>query len=240
MCLTADRQQLTDRAVRSFQAQSYENRWLLIFDTGVEPYIPGTRDPLIVIVRDLAMRGKRIGALRNEAAQLASRADIIAHWDSDDVSHPERLFLQFEDLLGNSATGFRNMLFFDSRPGKTNAWEYTYQMHGRVLGSSLMYWWKTWDQHHFDEAKIEGEESWWPSYVFGNSGCFPTNGVSPKPLLIADYHGANTGNYGAGSNGTPVFFDQTPAQHAAQKAAARWEFRRAPEWDEYCREVMVP
>jgi hypothetical protein len=234
MCLTADRQALTDRAVWSFLRQTRLACYLFILDTGVEPYIVPKLDAAdyrkIIITRESSYRGKRVGALRNIAADMNSRADIIAHWDSDDWSHPERLTLQFEDMATTAATGFSNMLFFDSRPERRQAWEYTYADRRRVLGASLMYWRSEWKACPFDESKIEGEERWWP---YG-TGAHGTNGLEPEPLLIADYHGANTSRYGAGANGVPVIFDQTPAQRAHNP-----QFRRAPEWDQHCRERMA-
>jgi len=240
VCLTADRQRLTDRAARSFLAQTYENRELLIYDNGREAYqLPGLdreQSRKIIVCRVDHRAGVTIPRLRNEANGIASGADVIAHWDSDDWSHQERLAVQMQSIR-HHATGFSNMLFFDSREGKGNAWEYIYQDHRLVLGSSLMYWRPVWEVNAFNEAKLEGEEKWWPSRdgVYGINGF--TADYSPPhlgsaPLMIADYHGSNTGHYGK-SDSTPCIFDQTPAQRAANP-----QWRRAPEWDEYCREAM--
>jgi glycosyltransferase involved in cell wall biosynthesis len=241
VCLTADRQRLTDRAVRSFLAQTYENRELLIFDSGIVPYDytrAATASTRIVLVRvdPWPREALRVGGLRNDAIELARGADLIAHWDSDDWSHPERLFLQVEEMATNRATGFSNMLIYDSR-GEGNAWEYSYQDCRRVLGTSLVYWRKTWEAHPFPENKIEGEETWWPDGdgVRGANGIFLASSfpvMAHRPLMIAEYHGANTGAYGKSAT-TPCIFDQTPAQRAVNP-----QFRRAPEWDQYCREVM--
>lgn len=235
LCLTADRQRLTDRAVRSFNSQTYENRWMLIFDTGEHAYVPAEDidGRKVVIVHSPTGRGRRIGALRNEAVDLAARADLIAHWDSDDWSHPDRLLTQMSHapFTPSGATGFSNMLLFDSRDGKKNSWEYTYQDRRRVLGTSLLYFRSVWQAHPFDEHKIEGEDKNWPD----TNGVKGTCGIDSVPLLIADYHGANTGAYGRTvATGTPVLFDQTPAQIAHNP-----QFRRAPGWDAYAREVMV-
>jgi hypothetical protein len=234
VCLTADRQRLTDRAVRCFLSQSYESKWMLIFDTGKEPYHTPEdieKGAPIAICRDNPNPQRTIPALRNEANGLAGRADVIAHWDSDDWSSPSRLFLQVEELTVHQATGFSNMLFFDSRENKGHAWEYAYQDHRLVLGTSLLYWRSAWLAHPFNESKIEGEEKWWPNPATGARG---TNGFfTDYPLMIADYHGGNTGQYGK-SDSSPCIFDQTPAQRAHNP-----QFRRAPEWDSHCREVMI-
>src|SRR5450631_3368313 len=92
ICLTADRQALTDRAVQCFLSQTYENKWLLIYDTGKKPY---TLDRLassrIILVQDGAEMSRPIGALRNTANSLAINTEILMHWDSDDWSGPYRI-----------------------------------------------------------------------------------------------------------------------------------------------------
>lgn len=241
VCLTADRQRLTDRAVRCFLSQTYENANLLIYDNGREAYqlpdLDREQSRKIIVCRVDHRPGVTIPRLRNEANGMASGADAIAHFDSDDWSHPERLSLQMEDLAARHCTGFSNMLFFDSREGKKNAWEYTYNDQWLVLGTSLVYWRSIWEGCPFNESKIEGEEKWWPNcQAHGRNGfeLFGTeDGRRNRPLMIANYHGGNTGQYGKGANGVPCIFDQTPGQRAQNP-----QFRRAPEWDQYCQEVM--
>src|SRR5690242_12960968 len=98
VCLTADRQTQTDRAVRSFLAQTYENKMLLILDSGQTAYVL----PALLPGFSRNVYGSRlepgqprsIGYLRNFANQAAKEAEAIAHWDSDDWSHPDRLAMQ--------------------------------------------------------------------------------------------------------------------------------------------------
>lgn len=129
VCLTADRQAYTDRALRCYQASTYPNRRLLILDSGMTPYTPSwpqgtTSNVEICRMEPLAKGGQpwTIGALRNEANEIAD-ADIIIHMDSDDYSYPYRISEQvaaLQELQAQGqhvdAVGDRNVTFWDSIP----------------------------------------------------------------------------------------------------------------------------
>lgn len=145
ICLTADRQKMTDRAVQSFLAQTYPNKSLLVFDNGKIPWdqshIHWPRDHADVIHTECRSDIKiSIGELRNRAISYASqldemyvsstvsakiaKPDIITHWDSDDWSHPLRLAWQVMALKsaeGVDAAGYRSMLFWVRAPGGNGA-----------------------------------------------------------------------------------------------------------------------
>ena len=229
LMLTADRQRLTDRAVRCFASQTYENSWLLIYDTGAAPYelprmLPREISSRIVVVHAQSTARRTVGTLRNEAIEMAGKAAVIAHWDSDDWSAPERLAIQVPALQMHAsfrAVGFHNMLFLDARAGLGRAWEYDHRRGDRAIGASLVYWRKTWERQPFNEAKMVGEDTEWHQIV-------PTRGLNgvAEPLLIAEVHGANT------SGVYSVFDNHQPATQP--------EWRRAPEFDVYCREKLYP
>lgn len=229
VCLTADRQAFTDRAVRCFLRQTYPNARLLIYDTGKVPYrypsiIP---DSTVTIARNESTKPRTIGALRNEAIEV-TRADIIATWDSDDVSLPMRLEWQVSELGRDHATGYHNLLFWDSRPGRGHAWEYDYRDRNdpRRLGTSLMFWRAAWAKTPFAENIGQGEDSGWCRIVKPNR----INGVG-HPQLIAEYHGANSASYGVVEPHWKPIFDR-------HEPHANPEWRRAVEWDERVRRVM--
>jgi hypothetical protein len=234
--LTADRQPFTDRAVKCFLSQTYENKYLLIYDTGVEPWKLGphcANEQNMRYVHDEA-NGRRIGALRNAANSMVS-ADVIAHWDSDDWSAPERLAVQIDMLQSVEATGFSDMVIADTRASRwaPGAWAYTYRLPGRVLGSSLCYSRRVWAASHFHEGKTEGEETHWPTQT-GVHAVTSFQLSHSEPLMVAEYHGGNTGGYGKADN-CPVIFDQTPAQLAQNP-----QWRRVPDWDAFCGKVLYP
>lgn len=228
ICLTADRQQLTDRAVQCFLQQTYENVSLLIYDTGDKPY---TLDRLasgkIQQVRpDEGLRGS-IGELRNGANTWAKEleGEILIHWDSDDWSAPHRIEDQVRLLLNSNAdiVGFNDLLFWDSTKGQ--AWMYKHPKHTFPIGTSLCYWRAFWEKHPFDRTSA-GEDF---LFVQGQrtSACtsMQSYGEDPgsmqawKPLLVAEVHGKNT------------YLKVTPENH---------EWKRESGWDVRLRTIMAP
>lgn len=118
VCLTADRQQMTDRAVRSFLAQDYPNKLLMILDSGREPFkFDSTDVACSVWCPDYC--GWSIGKLRNAANWMAVDrygVRVLVHLDSDDLSAPTRISDQVKLLVESAkqAVGYREMLFWDS------------------------------------------------------------------------------------------------------------------------------
>ncbi len=123
--LANGRPEMVRRAVKSFRAQTYADKHLLIYDTS-EPNmidlceLAGVHmDDEDVTIREskaLDHHGNRksIGYLRNRANHNASFADIICHWDSDDWSHPNRIAEQVALLQSSGAecVGYNEMLFW--------------------------------------------------------------------------------------------------------------------------------
>ena len=237
LLLTADRQWFTDRAVQCFLDQTFTGAHLLIYDSGEKEYeFLRPVNQRVTIVRNPFARGHKIGALRNEAIDMV-KADIIVHWDSDDWSAPARVAYQHSTLQSENvgAHGFHNLLFLDSRVAQYpdpmyKAWEYDYRKFGgarpgHVVGSSLAYWRETWRRAPFSET-VRYEDPDWCKRV----AVYATNGIGimgvNHPLLIAEVHG---GNY---SSAYAVF--------DSHQAHINPEWRRAPEWDGYCRERLYP
>ena len=223
VCLTADRQALTDRAVRSFVAQDYVNAQLLIWDSGITPYELSSTDKRIVLVRDAPLvKGRKltIGALRNEANRFAQGADIICHWDSDDWSATTRITEQVAVLKTwfPDATGYREMLFWDSIKGE--AWRYSNSARKYILGTSLCYWRNVWAKKAFPGCS-KGEDRAWiqglPTLSFTSVSQFE------KPLMIAEIHGDNTSST---IDTRSVNTDRSPM----------WS--RVPEWDARIKEIL--
>lgn len=157
---TTGRRDFVPVAIESFLSQTYENRELVILDECDEApckdLVP--RDPRI---RYFARRGdldRTIGDLRNMCCDLAE-GGLIAHWDDDDVSLPERLEVQFEawqtskpDLLG-----FADMYFVDERPGG-QVWKYSADRPDYVIGTSFLYRRAFWAGHRF-QRRDTGEDN---------------------------------------------------------------------------------
>lgn len=234
LCLTADRQEFTTRAILSFNAQSYKKSWMMLFDSGMEMYKPpaGLDMSRVAHCRRRYSSSQTVGALRNEAIALIPPLVVVAHWDSDDYSHPERLAVELDCLeggMGNEVVGFHNLLFFDNRiaqlvKGKGAAWEYDYKRlkqagpSAKVIGTSLMYFREVWQRRPFTTLKTSGEDTDWTKQL----NVTALNGVATEygPLMIAEVHGRNT------SGVYQVFDKHDPRINA--------EWRRAPEYDSLC------
>jgi hypothetical protein len=149
ICLTADRQAYTDRAVQCFLSQTYDNSRLLIYDTGKKPYrhenIGSSR---LVFIHDGAEMAGTIGKLRN-AAHAVTDSEVLIHWDSDDWSAPHRIEEQVRLLQASNAdiVGYNDLLFWDSL--KSEAWMWRHADHKSPVGTSLCYWRKYWETHPF-------------------------------------------------------------------------------------------
>ena len=245
LCLTADRQRLTDRAVKCFLDQTAP-AWMLIYDTGKTPYdlsaelAQRSRETghRIVIAYDKLARTHKIGRLRNDAIQLTGTSEIIVHWDSDDWSDPRRLEVQLANIKQTGVTCFLNMLFYDTRalqiqmmmqpslPGSVlgDAYEYDTAKCGprNVIGTSLMYRRCIWESHPFNQNAVIGEDTQWARMI-------TTRRVEcvSAPLMIAEVHGGNS------SYVYKLAFDEYQPAH-------RPEWRRRPEFDQFCREKLYP
>ena len=216
---------MKERAIRSYESQTYENRELIVYE--------GTG---------------RIGALRN-AANALSHGSIICHFDEDDWSAPQRVAEQVALLesTGADCVGINEMIFWQS-PATVENWKeraasgesqiglaWLYSNHippNYVLGTSLCYWRKAWEAHPFDDIN-QGEDMRFVGKVKtvgvsalsvgmdgtsrGCARCFSIPCMC-EPRMITSIHGGNT---------SP--FDP-------EKGAM---CRRVPQWDAYCSERMA-
>jgi glycosyltransferase involved in cell wall biosynthesis len=107
LMVTLDRLSLAKRAIQSYAAQTWPNRELVVVTDGA----PRFRDALERYVAAEGIDGVRfvyaepgqpLGALRNRSLAEA-RGDIVCQWDDDDCSHPDRLRVQCEHMLAQSA-----------------------------------------------------------------------------------------------------------------------------------------
>jgi glycosyltransferase involved in cell wall biosynthesis len=223
--LADGRPDMVRRAIRSFQAQTYQNRRLLIFDSGKNP--PTLEfDPLVNWVDASCFRGDPIGTLRNRANALVT-ADIICHWDSDDWSHPERISELVPWLISGTGivkcSGYRDMLFWRHDQGNLaggEAWLYTNESIHYCLGTSMCYLRSAWENRKFNPIMVE-EDLQWLSGVrsFGASSVDRKEDTDdPQAMMIATIHGGNT------------------TAHIDPQAS---EWTRVPSWDQYCREALL-
>jgi len=182
MCLTRNRRQWLLRAIDCFQQSTYKNRELLILNSGesIADIVPA--DQRIRVVR--VAHGRTIGELRNAAVELA-RGEIIAHWDDDDYSAPERLEDQVARLLGNNkqVTGYSSMVF----ESETELWSFEAQFNFGI-GTSLCYQ-RDWALAHPFKALHVAEDRYFSNEArdHGELVSAPDTG-----LMRASIHSGNT------------------------------------------------
>lgn len=212
--LTADRQRQTERAIRSFLEQDWKDRGLVIVDSGKVPFVlPEINGVYYAFLRFDPDPGLTIGFLRNRAAGNTS-SDLIAHWDSDDWSAPNRLTEQIRLLedRGVDLVGCNEMVCWDSRT--RSAYVYRSQDENYCMGTSMLYRRSLWERSHFPETSA-GEDTVW------SRGLGPLKAATSAlagPLMIAEVHAGNTA---------------MRVIHGAK------EWRRAPDWDERAARIMA-
>lgn len=246
--LKKGRDEMARRAARSFVAQTYQNKKLLIWDNGELNEDLESESSLVVHIPAEAYRDCTIGALRNEANAFWTEYDIAIHWDSDDWSHPNRIAEQVALLQasGKQAVGYRDMLFWNGMRAMIRvdpalphgagvrgtvesvgeAWLYSKNDPRYCLGTSLCYWRSTWKRRPFPDIS-RGEDKAWLREVdsLGVSSCQWDKYASVRqqpaeqPRMIASIH-----------SGNHVVYEPERSPH---------NWKRVPEWDAHCRETMA-
>jgi len=146
-------------------------------------------------VRDLIPRDERIhhihlesacniGEKRNYACSRAS-GEIIAHFDDDDWSHPDRLMDQYCRLRDSAkaVTGYYSMEF----TGYGERWLFTGNRQW-ALGTSLFYRRDWWERHPFLAVQI-GEDKEFAKHA---AECGELVSVEAGGLMRATNHDGNT------------------------------------------------
>lgn len=232
--LLADRPDMARRAIDAFMLQAYpqDSRTLIIWDTGKNKYAPPfVYDQLGVEIWHRTA-GASVGLLRNYANAKA-RPGVIMHWDSDDWFHPERMAEQVALLQasGADAVGYSDCLFWDCRePGTETfaandlswpgqAWLYTAGKRNYAVGTSLCYWRRTWEQRRFPDVAL-GEDTQWQHVVKPHVVTSCEAGRHPR--IVATIHGGNT----------------SMNSYSTLLKGVSEQFRRVPEWDDYCRKLF--
>jgi hypothetical protein len=166
--LVNGRPEMTARARKAYQSQTYTNKTLVEFKSG---------------------SGRTIGELRNTANAFAAGSDIIIHWDSDDWSYPKRIEEQVYLLqtTGAACVGYRSMLFWDEV--HRQAWEYQFiGAQSYALGTSMCYWRDAWLGNKFPDQS-EGCDD---LYYSGRVKIYAEDAITGPPRMIASIHGGNT------------------------------------------------
>lgn len=235
--LVNGREEMVLRAIASFRAQTYQEKILVIWDNGQpdldEADLGGDSRIYYIGADRQVITPRTIGALRNEALKWATfpSAEIICHFDSDDWSHPNRIAEQVAllEASGKEAVGYRDMLFWSTAHTKQQpfeydegeAWLYTNRNPQYCLGTSLCYWREVWQRNPFPDTSAGEDTLWLRGVKSQGDRSFPALdgrvAAECMPRMIASIHRGNT--------------------YARIEPRAE-EWKRVPEWDEHCREIM--
>lgn len=155
---TRGRQQYAREALECFLSQTWPDKELVILDDADDPSFPSGVD-LPNVQYHLLTRRLTVGAKRNMACSRASGGDrdVIAHFDSDDFSAPQRIEDQATRLIDRNVqiTGFHSMRFLHVASGEW--WKYR-GASCYSLGTALMYTREFWKAHPFPDVNV-GEDN---------------------------------------------------------------------------------
>lgn len=191
--VTRDRRQYIPKAIECFLAQDYRRREMVIVNDGVDisDLIPRD-DPRFRYFTNRRDPGNgSIGRLRNNACDV-SKGDLIAHWDDDDWSGPDRLSHQVGFMTNDAGEliadigGYRDMLFYDAE--KRQVRHYDAGPGTYAVGTSLIYrrmFWRMTRQfpETGDEAKL-GEDN----YFIRSQPVVTASSITPKVRMVARVH----------------------------------------------------
>lgn len=179
---TANRPEYIKSAIDSFLSQSYENKELLILDDGKQPSLDITQyggQGNIKYQYDGPIR-KSIPKKLNLLCSWAA-GEIIARFDDDDYSAPERLSTQYKVIKeGPLFTGFHSFLFYVEKTKKI--YKYFTSRHFSS-GASFMFSKMLWEENKFDELKILGSD-----ITFLNKHQKHLVAINGEKLLVARIH----------------------------------------------------
>lgn len=204
LCLTRNRRDWLPQAIACFFSQTYEDKELLIVADGemIEDLVPV--DSRIRIFRP-RLQKPLVGVKRNFGCHLAA-GTLVAIWDDDDFSAPDRLTRQVERLLdsGVAVTGYRTMPFTDGQ----RWWMYRGEP-AFALATSLLFRRAWWEKHPFQNTQIGQDEAF--AKQAADAGQLLT--VDDEGLMYATIHPGNTSPREVGPN-SRSFIPMTGGAHA--------------------------
>lgn len=182
------------QAVECFLSQDYPHKRLIIADDADDPSFPAgiPGEPRYRSVYYAALKERfSIGKKRNIACEMAVGADLIAHFDSDDWSAPDRLSRQvaFIEQSGKALTGLNSMIFYDPSTQRAAVW--TDRTGPNLSGTSMLYRREWWAQVRFKEQL---PHAWGEDNHFRNAAmdAGEVHTVHDLGLMVSRVHDGNT------------------------------------------------
>ena len=209
---TRDRPDFALQAIRCFLAQDYANSELLVLEDGVSSLtgrLPGDARIRHVVTGHAS---RSIGAMRNEACQLA-RGEIVAHWDDDDWYGPERLTRQVAAIRDGKAdiTALRGGIVFDLAAWRF--WRLRPELHRRLFvrdvhGGTLVYRRRVWEEKaRFPDRSLAEDAIFLEQAVRSGARLEAVEGAG---LFVYVRHGGNAWQLACGLAGGAAGWESVP------------------------------
>lgn len=186
---TRGRPEFFDRAILNYSEQRWNTELIIVDDEDAQSFIEVPPWTFLFGCPGMGFSYTRVAGCQSIAAKRniaisRARGDIIAHWDDDDWSDPERLMQQYAFLesYGAAIVGYHSMAFTDG----TRWWKYS-GAPGYALGTSLMYRRSFWQQNPFPPEANVGEDNWF----VGRAGPRLVS-VDAGGMMFARVHPGNT------------------------------------------------
>ncbi len=184
-----EKPQLVERAIGCFFSQDYQNKKLLLLNTGHDSCDFLATIPDINYHHIPAIAGKTVGFLRNFCINNGVTQELIAHFDYDDWSAPGRLSQQVAlmEMTGRPVVGYYDMPFYDQVQDRV-FW-YDSLMRNYTLGTALMYRRELWEKIPFPDCTPE--DTTWQRQVGTDNIAAISSLRNGEPMMIQTIHGSN-------------------------------------------------
>ena len=186
---TADRPQYVERAIGLFLEQTWQEKELLIFDSG-DPFVKALV-PDDARIKYWESGWDRVGVKRNWLCSK-SQGEVIMHWDDDDLYAPWRITYQVNELLASDShvSGTDAPIFHRESDGACFQYKWPIPGCGWVHGATLAYWRSHWELNPFpDLAKMEDVGF---LYKTASTG-YPAKPTEHSNWYVGTIHDSNTG-----------------------------------------------
>ena len=177
---TADRPEFVIMAIEQFQAQTYQDRELVILDDGresVETLIPDDKR-----IRYLRLPINMPNGRKRNILCSAAAGEIIAHWDDDDLYHPSRIDYQVHRLIhsGANVNGLNQLYFYEPSTGQPYRYEWPQERGIWLHGATLCYLKRHWEENHFPEIYVCEDLA----FIYRSMACE----IAPQSLDWSDWY----------------------------------------------------
>jgi glycosyltransferase involved in cell wall biosynthesis len=187
---TRDRRPFVAQAIEYFARQTYPARELVIVDDGedrVEDLADGHEN-----VRYIRLQTRTpLGEKRNIAC-AHSQGELIAHWDDDDWSAPDRLLSQIASLRASNARvcGAASLYHFAPTAASAGIYHFPHfpeRQCAWLAGGTLLYRKSAWARHPFPAVDVAEDVAFVRRFPPGH-----VLTVETPPYYVALVHGGNT------------------------------------------------